>query len=83
MTLRQFLDAAYYTLVENYQRGLHAGADIFEALKETAEWASGIATTASGSDEAYSERRVGAENDQALAEFESMMSGLGIGGLGA
>lgn len=73
MTLREFLDVAYYVLVENVQRGVQAGPGIFEALDQMGQWgASPVAPVPV----------VESDNDRALAEFESMISGLRSGGIG-
>lgn len=83
MTLNQFLDVAYATLVDEYRK---LGALLTEALDRTREYAAGghKIVTAGGKTEDRAPVVVdntAAQNDAALAELERMMSG--VGGLAA
>ena len=84
MTLNQFLDVAYFTLVEEYRR---LGANLTEALSRTREYSAGYRPdTAGGKTEdapivpAKGVEDHEAQNEMALVQLEAMMSS--VGGLG-
>lgn len=85
MTLGNFLDAAYATLVEEYRS---LGSDLQGALAAMEMWRSGgpagerpQAIEASTPEQEYvsSERVTALANAQALAELQKMMAGVNIG----
>ena len=67
MTLREFLDAAYAVLVDEYRRH---GQNLFQALEEMSEWAQ-------GGKQDESEAAVIAQNTRALADMDAIMAGIG------
>jgi hypothetical protein len=85
MTLREFLDAAYALLVAEYQR---LGANLTDALAETAMWRDGGKEEEEGPVQPGYERRAAeraarsseevtaAQNDQALAMLQGMIAGV-------
>lgn len=70
MTLRQFLDAAYALLVEEYQR---LGIGLMDAIDKTVQWRAG------GDQEPPpppSSEEVALQNDAALAQLQTLMAGV-------
>ena len=70
MDLRQFLNAAYALLVEEYQR---LGMDLLTAIEKVAE---SIGLTIPEPAVATEKIPTAADNDRALAELKKMMGGL-------
>jgi hypothetical protein len=66
MTLRQFMDAGYTLLVEEYQR---VNVDLLSALEKTQEWAAG-----GKKDESKTVSKN--QNDQAMAALTARMAGV-------
>jgi hypothetical protein len=84
MTLNQYLDVAYATLVDEYRR---LGANLTEALERTREYAAGFTeiSTAGGKTQgsvapSQDVENHEAQNEMALVQLEAMMAG--VGGLG-
>lgn len=65
MTLRRFLDVAYYLLIEEYQR---IGSNIFEAIEKADRTLSGEAPSES--------LPAPSQNDSAIAALQTQMAGL-------
>lgn len=70
MTLRQFLDAAYALLVEEYQR---LGVGFIDAIDKTAKWRAG---DGQGPPAPPSPEEVARQNDAALTQFQTLMAGV-------
>lgn len=66
MTLRQFMDAGYALLVEEYQR---VNVDLLSALEKTQEWAAG-----GTQDQALTTSKN--QNDQSMAALTARMAGV-------
>jgi hypothetical protein len=81
MTLREFLDAAYVLLVAEYQR---LGANLTDALAETALWRDGGKKEEGPVQPAYQRRTAqrseeevtAAQNDQSLQMLQQMIAGV-------
>lgn len=78
MTLKEFLDAGYALLVDEYRK---LGMPLFEALSKTATWRAGgdEEGAAPGDVPAVSENTVVAQNEQSLRDFEALGSVLAGG----
>ena len=68
MNLRRFLNVAYVILIEEYQR---LGVDLMTALEKLSEWGEDP-----NPDKQVPVAVTAAQNDQAAAQLQAMMSGV-------